>query len=265
LKPQSVDAGQTVVFTATAIGTPTPTVQWQVSTRGSSAFTPLSNGGIYSGVTTDTLTITKVSVAQSGNKYRAVFSNGNANTNAPTMAASLSVNPALSISNLMRTQWTVGKSGFTGTMTISGGMGPFHISGSSGLPTGLTATLSDHTIRFIGTPSVARSFTSGSITIKDAFGGSVTKAFSITINPPLRITTIRLPVWTIGAHYTATVSTKGGTGTVAFAIASGKLPTGLTLNGTGQIMGVSNATGSFTFTIIAFDTSGATFRREFTV
>ena len=93
LKPQSVEAGQTVKFTATAIGTPTPTVQWQVRTPNSSAFTPLSNGGIYSGVTTGTLTITNVTVAQNNNQYRAVFSNGKASTNAATMAATLSVSP----------------------------------------------------------------------------------------------------------------------------------------------------------------------------
>jgi virginiamycin B lyase len=364
LKPQSVEAGQTVTFTASAIGTPTPTVQWQVSAPGSSTFTPLSNGGIYSGVTTDTLTITNVTLAQNNNEYRAIFSNGNANTNAVTMAASLSVSPALSItpslpagmvgvnynqtltinggimptftvsvfnagstglkasaikitpaqsmptrtpgtitiggtpnaagaatfivhvtdsagftltktitiiilspaaiSNLTQTQWTVGRASFNGSMTIYGDTGPFQIASFTGLPTGMMPTLYGRTISFSGTPSVAKTYAC-SITIKDATGVSVTKTFSITINPPLQITTTSLPVLAIGAHYTATLQTSGGTEPVTFALATGNLPTGLTLSSNGQITGVSTSAGSFTFAIMAFDASGAMSVKRYTL
>ena len=48
-------------------------MQWQVSTG--RAFSPLSNGGVYSGVTTTTLTITGATAGLSGYQYEAVFSN----------------------------------------------------------------------------------------------------------------------------------------------------------------------------------------------
>ena len=92
----TTDAGlaTVVTFTAAASGTPTPTVKWQVSTG--SGFTDLSNGGVYSGVTTSTLTVTGATLAMNGYQYRAVFTNGTA-PDATTTAATLTVNPALGI------------------------------------------------------------------------------------------------------------------------------------------------------------------------
>ena len=89
----TIDAGVTTSFTATANdGNPTPTsVQWQVNTG--SGFTNLSNTGVYSGVTTDTLTITGVTSALSGAQYQAVFSNA-AGLSATTTPATLTVDYA---------------------------------------------------------------------------------------------------------------------------------------------------------------------------
>ena len=58
----------------TATGT-TPTYQWQVSTDGGSTYTNLSNGGIYSGVTTATLAFTSVTSGYNAYKYRCSISN----------------------------------------------------------------------------------------------------------------------------------------------------------------------------------------------
>jgi len=83
-------AGQNASFTATATGSPDPSVQWQVKI-GSGNFTNLSNGGVYSGATSTTLTITGATTSLNGNKYRAVFTSG---TCAPTSSneALLTVN-----------------------------------------------------------------------------------------------------------------------------------------------------------------------------
>jgi subtilisin-like proprotein convertase family protein len=58
-------------FTVAAAGT-APTYQWQVSTDAGNTFTNISNGGVYSGVTTATVTITAPPVSLSGNIYRCV-------------------------------------------------------------------------------------------------------------------------------------------------------------------------------------------------
>lgn len=70
LQPGSVDLyqGQNAVFTAAASGSPTPTVSWQAS-RGNGPWEGIG------GVTTGRLTVSQVTVALSGNRYRAVFSN----------------------------------------------------------------------------------------------------------------------------------------------------------------------------------------------
>ena len=77
---QTVKAGQTATFTAAASGTPTPTVQWQVSTNGGTSFADIS------GATSTTLSF-PTSIGQNGNQYRAVFTNaaGSATTNAATL------------------------------------------------------------------------------------------------------------------------------------------------------------------------------------
>ena len=72
---QTVNAGQNATFSATAIGTPTPTVQWQVSTDGGNTFTKLSDQGNVSGSTTPTLLITATTAGQNASQYRAVFTN----------------------------------------------------------------------------------------------------------------------------------------------------------------------------------------------
>ncbi len=66
---QSITYGANPSFSATASGSPAPTVQWQVSTNSGSTWTNLP------GATSSPLNLTKPGVALSGNQYRAVFTN----------------------------------------------------------------------------------------------------------------------------------------------------------------------------------------------
>ena len=84
---QTACAGSSVSFSASATGSPTPTVQWQVSSGG-----PFTN---ISGATSTTLTFT-ATAGQNGNQYRAVFTNSSGT--ATTTAATLTVNTAPTIS-----------------------------------------------------------------------------------------------------------------------------------------------------------------------
>ena len=70
---QTVQDGGTVSFTAKSAGS--PTYQWQVSTDSGRTWTNVLAGSPYSGPTTDTLTITGVTVAMTGNQYRCLASN----------------------------------------------------------------------------------------------------------------------------------------------------------------------------------------------
>ncbi len=77
----TVNVGGTAVFTASASGCPTPTVQWQFSTDGAAPFQNIA------GATTTTLTVPNVAASQNEMEFRAVFTNvsGTAPTSAATM------------------------------------------------------------------------------------------------------------------------------------------------------------------------------------
>lgn len=64
----TVTAGENASFTAAAEGAPAPTVQWEASSNGG-AFTPIA------GATSDTYTVSGTTTSESGNQYRAVFTN----------------------------------------------------------------------------------------------------------------------------------------------------------------------------------------------
>jgi len=89
---QTVNAGQVAAFTAAASGTPTPTVQWQVSANGG-PFTNVPGGS------STTLSFT-ATAAMNGNQYQAVFTNvaGSAITSAATLTVqsppSITLDPA---------------------------------------------------------------------------------------------------------------------------------------------------------------------------
>jgi hypothetical protein len=169
------------------------------------------------------------------------------------------INPAPTVSNLTTTAWTQGQPGFTGTLTVTGGTPAHSIFGSpTGVPPGLTAILTGNTISFTGTPTTAGTF-NGSITIRDSAGATVTKTFTITINPAISFTPAALPNYTVGQPYSQVISTTGGTGTKTLSVV-GTLPTGLFFDpATGSLSGTLMApSAGILITFKAVDSVGAT-------
>src|SRR5208337_2696004 len=66
---QAASPGGTATFVASASGTPTPSVQWQVSVDGGSTWANVA------GATTGSLTLSGVTGSENGSQYCAVFSN----------------------------------------------------------------------------------------------------------------------------------------------------------------------------------------------
>jgi hypothetical protein len=110
---QTVCDGSSVSFTASASGSPTPTVQWQVSTGG-----PFTN---IPGATSTTLTFIAVA-AQNGNQYRAVFTNTGGT--ATTTAATLTVNTAPTVTTNPTNQTVCDGATATFTAAASGSPAP---------------------------------------------------------------------------------------------------------------------------------------------
>jgi len=129
---------------------------------------------------------------------------------------------------------------YSATLAATGGTKPFAWSLTSGkLPSGLALNPSSGAIT--GTPSAPA--TNLALTFKVTDSGSPVQTKSVnlalTIAPlPLAITTTSLPNADVGTAYSATLAATGGTTPFTWSLASGTLPTGLSLNAaTGAITG----------------------------
>jgi hypothetical protein len=77
---------------------------------------------------------------------------------------------------------------------------------------------------------------------------------TITVVPPVEITTLTLPDGNVGVPYVATVQADGGIPPRTFAVVSGSLPAGLALAADGTISGTpTGPTGTSTFTVEVTD------------
>ena len=92
---QAVTAGASASFKVAVSGMPMPTLRWQVSTSSGNSWSDLANDDLYSGVTTETLSIIGATIALNGFQYRCVATNGSGSTN--STAAVLTVNPVLTV------------------------------------------------------------------------------------------------------------------------------------------------------------------------
>jgi hypothetical protein len=116
-----VAAGGNTSFHVTATGA--PAYQWQVSTNGGGSWSNLSNGGVYSNVTTATMNITGAVVGMNGYLYKCICTNGcTAISNAATLTvggttAAPTVNAASGL----------GQFGFTANWNASAGASGYYI------------------------------------------------------------------------------------------------------------------------------------------
>jgi alpha-amylase len=172
----------------------------------------------------------------------------------------VTINPAIAVSTKSLPAWTAGLPGYSQSIAASGGTGSLTFAASGTLPTGLTLATSGV---LAGTPSVAGSYTFN-VTATDSVGASAGQTYTVVINPPVTITGT-LPNWTVNqGGYSQSINATGGTGSLTYA-ATGTLPTGLTLSGTGVLAGTPTAVGSFSFTVTATDSLGANGSNSYTI
>jgi hypothetical protein len=232
--------------TLTASGGTAPYGSWTV-TAGTlpSGLTLNASTGIISGTPTAAASpATSVTI-------RATDSNGCQGT----QVISLKICPVVTLSPTSLAAATVGAA-YSQTVSGSGGTSPYSFSISSGsLPA--WASLNASTGVISGTPN---STTTANFIIRatDANGCSGTRAYSITPGcPSITITPATLTSALINAPYSQTVTSSAGTAPYVYAIATGALPTGLTLDtSTGVISGTPTSSATATFTIRATDAFG---------
>jgi putative Ig domain-containing protein len=131
------------------------------------------------------------------------------------------------------------------------------------LPTGLTLA-SDGTLS--GTPGATGTF-DFVVTLADANGCGQSLSYSIHVAcATITLAPDTLPQLLPNVFYDATITPTGGVAPYTFAVTSGSLPTGLTLDpNTGELSGTTTDTGNFTFTVTVTDAAGCTGSHDYTL
>lgn len=144
-------ASGTISFTAAAGGYPAPTVLWQLDSG--SGFANISDGGVYSGAMTPTLSITGATAGMNGYRYQAVFTNS---------VNSATTNPA-TLTVLSATSITVSNTNDSGAGSLRraiadicpGGTIAFGVTGTISLTSGALAIAKDLTLTGPGAASLS--------------------------------------------------------------------------------------------------------------
>lgn len=239
---------------ATGGGTP---FSWSLISGTLPAGLTLNNSGLISGTpTTPGLSNFTVEVKDSGNLHQTV-----------TKQLSLTIDPVqtLTIPPPQLPDGTVNVA-YQANVTATGGIPPYSWAASSLLPPKLILSLAGD---IYGTPSEEGTYQIG-LMVKDSANppdtATVTLPLTVNRDPSLRITTVALPVATVGFRYQTTLGSTGGEPPVTWSITSGTLPAGLFLNQqTGVISGAPTATGVEDITFQAEDSQGTKATKSLTV
>jgi uncharacterized protein (TIGR03437 family) len=154
----------------------------------------------------------------------------------------------------------------TVVMTANGGAPPYlwYVATGSPLPPGF---LLDTISGFLsGAPTTAGTF-NFTVQAQDNAGGTATKALVMVVQPRLAISTASpAPNGTVGVSYSLTLAASGGFPPVTWAVDSGTLPAGLSLDSAaGTLTGTPQAAGAFSFVIRATDSTKATATKSFSL
>ena len=185
------------------------------------------------------------------NSLGVVLSNGNVTTTGSTTP--------LSITTTSLSAGVVAQA-YSSTVVATGGLAPYTWSVASGLPSGLAINYA--TGEIYGSPVVAGTF-NFNVSATDSAGRSVSKAFTVVITAaavPLAISTTQtdFPTATVNSVYSFSFVRVGGLAPYTWSLASGTLPTGLSLGANGALSGTPTATGIFNFVVRVTDSTSGT-------
>jgi len=203
----------------------------------------------WSGTTNWTVTLTDTAGLTATKTFTVNYTPTTTTTTPALSITTIAFNPATA---------TVGVGyGAMQAVTATGGQTPYSCS-ASGLPSGMAMNTS--TCAIYGTPTVSGTYYV-TVTVYDSSSPqkTVSKVLTLTVSPAataaLSITTTALPSATVGTGYAQGVAVSGGQTPYTWYVSSG-LPSGLYINSTtGAIYGTPTVSGTFYFTVTAYDSS----------
>lgn len=194
----------------------------------------------------------------------AAFTQAQADAMAQSFACSEVAASKVCLSNLSQSEICFGSSATC--IASATGAGPYRFTIISGVvPPGMQF-ISPDTFHFeiTGTPTKLGSY-SFVVEAVDPRENFITKAYTIGVISIA--TTSPLPAGTNGTAYDTILMSGGGvTMPVTWAVVSGSLPTGLSLNSaTGEITGTPTVNGNYAFTVQMSDAGGGSCQQPFTI
>ena len=254
---QSVVAPDTATFSVVATGTPSPTLQWQLSTNaGGGSFVDIA------GATASSYTTAATAAGDNGNQYRVIATNsaGTSTSNVATLSVTLPAAPSftthpanVTITEGYNAQFTVAVSGaptptLQWQLSTDSGTNWSNITGETGTVFNVTgAALANNGRQFRAVASNRVSTANSNAAVL-----TVTAASPVTITTPSS-----LPTGTVNLPYSVTLTASGGTPPYTWSAAAGSTwPSFLSLNAsTGQISGTPTAAASYSLAIQVRDSA----------
>ncbi|MBI4889841.1 MAG: putative Ig domain-containing protein [Acidobacteria bacterium] len=240
-QPPSATINKSYSYSMSAIGGTSP-YTWSLIGGSLPPGLNLSSAGVIGGTPT-TLGVYPATIRAADGASSANFSN-----------ISITVLPSVTITTSPSLpQGTPGVT-YNTALAATGGAGPYSWTVVTGtLPGGLTLSTSG-TLSGIPTTSGSYNFVARATDSTTAYS---MQSFNITIGAALVITTpTQLPAGTVGVQYAQTLAATGGTAPYVWTIASGSVPTGLSLSASGALAGTPTTGGNYSFVVRVTDSAG---------
>jgi hypothetical protein len=147
---------------------------------------------------------------------------------------------------------------FTATGTYSDGS-------TKNITNQATWTSSNTSVATVSATGLVTPLTTGSTTITATLGGITGSTNASAQVAVISITTSSLPAALVNHAYSATLAASGGVSPYTWSVATGALPTGLSLASTGQLTGTPTATGAFSFALKVSDSASHSATQSFSI
>ena len=259
-----------IALSPASLAAPTVGTGYNATVSGGNGAAPytyaVASGSLPAGLTLSTGTgvISGLPTSASGTSFtlRVTDANGCIGTRSYTLTA---VCPTISITPTSAANGTLGIA-YSQPLAASGGTAPYTgwTVTSGTLPAGLSLSSSSGVIS--GTPTASNG-AGVNVTVRatDTFGCQGSQVVSIKICPVITVSPTTMSTATVGAAFSQTFTSSGGSGGYTYSVSSGSLPAWATLTSGGVLSGTPNSGASATFTIRSTDSNGCAGTRSYTL